>query len=119
MEKEKKSSYILRILKVICERYNNLAAKGYFRPEDLAVGTTVKTMDPSLIEEINRDRPNPLKPTSIERSMRDLKREGYLEPVPGNPSLYLPTPKAFSALGMEKITHFGNFSEKTLRHTSV
>ncbi len=112
MNEEKKISYNLKILKVICDRYNQRASRGYFRPEDLAIGTTVRTMDPSLVEEINRDRPNPLKPSSIERSMRDLKREGYLEPVPNNSSLYLPTDKAFEVVGIERVKPISGISLK-------
>ena len=107
---EKSVSSLTKILEYICERYNRLVAKGIFKPEELAIGTTVKRMDPSMIEEINRGRTNPLKPVSIERTLRDLKKKGYLEPIPNNPSLFIPTDKAFEEIGVERVRAMGGIS---------
>ncbi len=97
-----------KFLEYICKRYNQLVTKGHFEPEELGIGTTIRRIDSSFIEEINRDRTNPIKPISIERILRDLKKRGFLEPIPDNPLLFVPTDEAFKEVGIEKIMPMGS-----------
>ncbi|NOZ64412.1 MAG: hypothetical protein GXO71_05720 [Caldiserica bacterium] len=104
---DKSASAMKKILEYICERYNRLVSEGVSELEELAIGTTVKRMDPSMIEEINQGRTNPLKPASIERTLRGFKKQGYLEPIPTDSALFIPTDKAFAEAGIERAKGVG------------
>ncbi|GEM_PF-3083027 len=103
MSKEKKGlKYPLKILDILCERQNRLIKEGVNRIEDLAIGTSLRTIS-NILEEVNRKREKPLKSTSLERTFRDLKREGYLKPFPEKSGYSLLTPEAFQAVGREML----------------
>ncbi len=104
MQKEKKDTrygYYLRVLKFLCKRQNVLIKQKGQNLESLSIKTTSKTWG-RLLNEINSYRGKPMKAASLERSLRELKRQGYLEPISDNSSRYIDSLKGFEIVGIKE-----------------
>lgn len=105
MQKEKKDTrcgYYLRVLKFLCKRQNTLIKQNSHNLECLSVKVTSKTWN-TLLSEINTYRgDNLMKAASLERSLRELKRRGYIEPIKENSSRYIVSEKGFEVVGIKE-----------------
>lgn len=105
MPKEKKDTrygYYLRVLKFLCKRQNTLIAKQKSKNmEYLSIKTTYKTWG-TLLKDINSYRDKLMKAASLERSLRELKRRKYLEPIQKNSSCYIVSNKGFEVVGIKE-----------------
>lgn len=104
MPKKKKDTrygYYLRVLKFLCKRQNTLIGQEIQKLEPLSVKTTSKTWGP-LLEEVNTYRDKRMKAASLERSLRELKRQKYLIPISEKSSRYIVSPKGFEAVGIKE-----------------
>jgi hypothetical protein len=104
MQKEKKDTrygYYLRVLKFLCKRQNTLIKQKNQSLERLSIRTTSKTWS-TLLDEINAYRDKQMKAASFERSLRELKRQGYIEPISENSSRYIVSPKGFKVVGIKE-----------------
>ncbi len=104
MQKEKKDTrygYYLRVLKFLCKRQNTLVKQKSQNLEHLSIKTTSKTWG-TLLSEINAYRDKLMKAVSLERSLRELKRKGYIEPISGNSSRYIVSSKGFEVIGIKE-----------------
>ena len=95
------AGYHLRILRFLCKRQNKLLEKENRNLRSLAIGTSPKNWD-SLLEEINATRNKPIKATSLERCLRELKREGFIKPLQEDSSHYIVSGEGFEAIGIEE-----------------
>ena len=104
MQKEKKDTrygYYLRVLKFLCKRQNTLIKQKVQSLERLSIKTTSKTWG-TLLDEINAYRDKSMKAPSLERSLRELKRQRYVEPMSENSSRYIVSPKGFEVVGIKE-----------------
>ena len=99
--KDTRYGYYLRVLKFLCKRQNTLVKQKGQNLERTAVKTTTKTWG-DLLDEINIYRDKLMKAASLERSLRELKRQGYLEPISEKSSRYIVSSKGFEAVGIKK-----------------
>ena len=105
MSEKKRDSgfgYHLRVLKFLCKRQNEACREGVQNLELLAIKTSAKTWN-TLLDEINAYRDKPMKAASLERSLRELKRYGYIVPTSENSSRYIISPEGFEVVGIRQV----------------
>ncbi|MDD5455197.1 MAG: hypothetical protein PHW62_06860 [Candidatus Ratteibacteria bacterium] len=122
-QKDTRYGYYLRVLKFLCKRHNVFMDKQK-NPnlEYLSFKTTSKTWG-TLLKEVNSYRDKSMKASSLERSLRELKRREYLIPMSENSSCYIVSLKGFRAVGinMRKIEskERARLPDRDKTHTNV
>lgn len=104
VKKDTRYGYYLRVLKFLCKRHNMLMDKQKSQNlEYLSIKTTSKTWG-HLLRDINSYREKTMKAASLERSLRELKRRQYLEPISENSSCYIVSLAGFKDVGIKMRT---------------
>ncbi len=101
-EKDTRYGYYLRVLKFLCKRHNVLIDKQKSQnSEYLSFKTTSKTWG-TLLKEVNSYRDKTMKASSLERSLRELKRREYIIPISEDSLYYVVSSKGFKSVGIKE-----------------
>lgn len=122
-EKDTRYGYYLRVLKFLCKRHNVLIDKQKSpNLEYLSFKTTSKTWG-TLLKEVNSYRDKSMKATSLERSLRELKRREYIVPISEDSLYYIVSSKGFKAVGIKErkieIKERTHLPDRDKNHTNI